>query len=212
MKAPTKPQIPAVTTATHHTPHFEVEQKYGLSTALAGAVAAHIAALGFTPRPSVRLSDIYYTDPAHTFIEQRICLRLRTVDNKITSLDYKSAVSQAQQANTHAKQEIELAIANAPLATGKNLLHALGFHEYVTVAKTRTAHTSQRWPGITIDWDVVDSIGIFVELEALVSKAEDIPAAEERLRALAGQLGLAPDMLVGRPYRDLVATALGLAA
>lgn len=199
-------------TTLHNEPHFEVEQKYGLPTAIAGAVPAHLAALGFTAGPSLRLTDIYYTDPSHSFITQRICLRLRATDNKVISLDYKSAVSQSTAANTHAKQEIELAIANAPMETGHNLLQALGYLEYVTVAKTRTPYTSPRWPGITVDWDTVDIIGNFIELEALVATAAEIPAAEKRLRDLAHELGLTADMLVGRPYRDLVATAKGLSA
>lgn len=212
MKAPQTTAPTIAPTTTHQTPHFEVEQKYGLSTALAGAVAAHIGALGFTASPSIKLADIYFIDAAQTFIRDRVCLRLRTENNKIISLDYKSAVSQSQQANSHAKQEIELAVAGAPIAVGRDLLVALGFIEHVTVAKTRVAHTSPRWPGITIDWDVVEGLGIFIELEMLVATADAIPTAEERLRALATQLGLTADMLVGRPYRDLVAEAKGHAA
>lgn len=208
MTSPQHKPIPNV----HATPHFEVEQKYAISDALAGALPAPLAALGFTPGPSVKLSDVYYTDPSHSFVRDRICLRLRAVEGRIISLDYKSAVSQAQMANTHAKQEIELAIANAPLTTGDNLLRALGYEEYVTVTKTRTPYTSKRFGSITIDWDVVDLIGTHLELEALVADAADIPEAEAKLRALATELGLTADMLAGKPYRDLVAAAKGITA
>lgn len=207
-------------TAPHHknianvrqAPHFEVEQKYTISPALAGALPAPMAALGFVPHASIRLSDTYYNDPSQDFASERISLRLRMVEGRVISLDYRKAVPQDQIANEHAKQEIELAVAGAQPKTADNLLRALGYKEYVTVTKTRTPYTSKRYAGITIDWDVIDMIGIHLELEALVPNVEDIPATEAKLRALAIELGLTPDMLVSKPYRDLVAAAKGVAA
>lgn len=210
MTAPSNTDKHAANETAHKVPHYEVEQKYALSTALAGAVPAHLTALGFTTGKSVRLTDIYYTDAARTFITQHITLRLRATEGKIISLDYRASHQGA--ANMRVRQEIELAIENAPLATGQNFLAALGYQEYVTVSKNRTTYSSPRWPGIKVEWDVVDIIGIYLELEALVATAAEIPAAESRLRALASELGLTPDMLTGSPYRDLVATAKGLAA
>lgn len=192
--------------------HFEVEQKYQPTAPVCDALPARLRALGFAPSYQKQLTDIYYTDAAHTFIAQRICLRLRATDGVLVSLDYKSAVSQAQQANTHAKQEIELAVTGAPLTTGQALLTALGYQEYVVVDKHRTHYASPQFAGLAVEWDEVAHIGTYIELEALVDGTENISAAEESLRDLAAQLGLTSAMLVGKPYRDLVAAARGIAA
>lgn len=200
-------------TAPKANTNFEVERKYRLTPALQGALPPVMQALGFVPTTPSTLTDIYFTDSARDFIRAKVCLRLRACNGQLVSLDYKGRTDETRAAGKHAKEEIELALAAGTQAvTGTALLTALGFVPYVTVQKRRTPHHSPRFQSLTLDWDEVQHVGTFLELEVMVTEASAIKAAEAQLHDAAAELGLSDDMLAGSPYRDLVAAALGLAA
>jgi predicted adenylyl cyclase CyaB len=71
----------------------------------------------------------------------------------------------------------------------------------VTVAKERRLFI---WEGVRIHLDRVESLGRFLEIEAVLGDgALDLPSAERRVEDLRRALGLESDQLLGQSYCDL---------
>lgn len=92
-----------------------------------------------------------------------------------------------------------------PEGLKKTLKDALGIRN--TVVKTRHLYLAE---GTRIHLDQVESLGEFIELEVLLSDADDLPAGERRANELMKKLGIEPDHLVDQAYVDLLdARAVG---
>jgi adenylate cyclase class 2 len=67
----------------------------------------------------------------------------------------------------------------------------LGMHSVAKVTKAREA-ISLRWQGASVEvcLDAVEEVGKFVELEIVAKTQADVPAAKEKLEALAEKFGL----------------------
>ena len=71
------------------------------------------------------------------------------------------------------------------------LFERLGFTPVLEVRKTRLTYRL-RYHGrpIVVALDKVENLGAFAEVEALAANEADLPAAQDAVRALAGELGL----------------------
>lgn len=61
------------------------------------------------------------------------------------------------------------------------------------------------WEDVRIHLDDVESLGSFIELEAVAPKSSDLSQEEERIRGLRNAFGIAEVDLVGGSYCDLIA-------
>ena len=86
-----------------------------------------------------------------------------------------------------------------PAALKATLAGALGVR--VVVAKQRTLYT---WHNVRIHLDVVETLGSFIEFEAVLESAADEAASPARLAQLAKTLCVADSDRVAASYADLL--------
>ena len=82
------------------------------------------------------------------------------------------------------------------------MLEALGFRRVREVVKRRrTARLAWQGAEVEIALDAVAGLGDYMELE-LLAAADEVPAAQARIEALAGELGCGPTE--PRSYLEMV--------
>jgi adenylate cyclase, class 2 len=182
---------------------FEVENKYCALDL--NAIRGRLTALGAQFGDPFEQVDRYYAHPARDFAATDEALRLRRVadENRIT---YKGPkIDRA----TKTRRELELPLASgaAGFAQWSEMLEALGFRPVAEVQKTRTTgHFLWHERAIEAALDQVLGAGDFVEIETS-AEAEDLPAAQQAITALAEALGLAsPER---RSYLEMVLESRG---
>ncbi len=92
-----------------------------------------------------------------------------------------------------------LAPVSAPSELAEALAAALG--TVVVVSKRRRLYL---WKGVRIHLDDVEELGTFIELEAVLPDAGDLPAASEKVARLRVALGIDDGALVSVGYADLL--------
>ena len=60
------------------------------------------------------------------------------------------------------------------------------------------------WHGVRIHLDLVETLGSFIELEAIVAAGSDLSREQRQVEALRGEFGLANAGLVAGSYSDLI--------
>ncbi len=146
--------------------------------------------------------DIYFTDKDDTFIEQRICLRIRQTENHC-EITYKW-----QSKDTwafYSKLENNINITHNHKENAIELLQSLWFLRYVDVKKTRNMYKKDGENIVyNIAIDHIEGAGHFVEFEMLSGKAleeNQIQSFFESFVDLFRNFGLQEEKL---PYRDIV--------
>jgi predicted adenylyl cyclase CyaB len=146
--------------------------------------------------------DIYFTDKDGTFIDQRICLRIRQTENhcEITH-KWQSKDTEA----LYSKLENNIKIAHDHKENAIMLLQSLWFLRYVDVKKTRNIYKKDGENMIyNIAIDHIEEAWYFVEFEILSEKAlkeDQIELFFESFVHLFKDFGLQEERL---PYRDIV--------
>jgi adenylate cyclase class 2 len=161
--------------------------------AVAGAAEAH--------------SDLYFNHPARDFARTDEVLRLRSIEGIGAWLSYKGPKLGGP---VKTRCEIEAACADCPAARSRlvEILERLGFRRVLEVRKVRVPHTlAFQGRTLTVTLDEADGLGTFAEVETLVESPDELPAAQEAVRAVAGQLGLS--VVEPRSYLQLALTAAG---
>ena len=140
-------------------------------------------------------SDVFFTNATLGFPNEGKSLRVRR-SGDLLATTFKGP---RLDSTTKAREEIELALApkgcdGATLAKTREdwirFYERLGFQPFGTVEKTRRrARTVFEGREFEITLDVVDSLGVFTELETLAHKAEFVEA-RAALLAFADKLGL----------------------
>ncbi|MBC6356706.1 class IV adenylate cyclase [Lactobacillus helsingborgensis] len=119
-------------------------------------------------------------------------LRIRK-EKKSSKLTLKRKIS-----NTNSV-EYETLIEKPDVMT--EILRCLGFKEIEVVTKTRReAHCGE----INVCYDIVDELGIFFELEIMVSEKSDIIYAQDKIQAFANKIGLTENEIEKDQYDTLV--------
>jgi adenylate cyclase class 2 len=166
---------------------YEVEVKYrGVDHKRLAAVLAQRGALA---RGVVDQEDVYLSHPARDFTITNEAFRIRRLgaQNRMT---YKGP---RRSGPTKTRQEIEITVADGPEAFGKllRMLEILGFRPVATVRKRRESfHLTFMDHELEVTLDLAEGLGEFAEIEAFVRDEADLPAAQQAVLALAGELNL----------------------
>jgi adenylate cyclase class 2 len=177
---------------------YEVEQKHRVEDGW--DVAIRLAAYGGRLREPVGQTDRYFAHPCRDFAQTDEALRVRTEGGK-SFVTYKGPKIDKKSKTRH---EIELPIDSSDI-DGKDfieLLQAVGFSPVDVVRKTRrpfTIHYAGR--DVQGAYDIVDRVGVFVELELKVDEAE-LEDAKRVIGELAGKLDLGPS--IRRSYLEML--------
>lgn len=184
---------------------YEVELKF--SAVDPAGIRARLRASGAAFTAVREQADLYFAHPSRDFAVTDEALRLRR-DGDCVAITWKGPRIDAA---TKTRREIELPVAPATggaaetLVRWGELLAALGFRPVREVRKQRTA-VHLEWQGTVVEVaiDEVAGLGTFVELEQLATPAE-VPAARDRLTALARELDCGP--AERRSYLELLLDA-----
>lgn len=145
--------------------------------------------------------DTYYDHPCRDFRVSGEALRVRR-ENGVPCVTYKGAKSASSGSGVQvkAREELEWRLdpGDADGSRMETLLQRLSFRAVATVRKKRlTYRTSGRTEPILVTIDDVDGLGWYAEVETVLQDAEpssvQIEAARDRVRQLAGELGLDRD-------------------
>jgi adenylate cyclase class 2 len=165
---------------------YEVELKFPLDDTR--LVLDQLAELGAAPGEAVEQSDLYFRHPARDFGQTDEALRIRR------SGDQNRVTYKGPRVDTRAKtrREVEVAFEQGEAAAEslRELLTAVGFREFATVEKVRTAY-QLLWEKrkVVLALDRVDGLGTFLEIETIAEENDREPARDSILR-LAQRLGL----------------------
>ncbi len=132
--------------------------------------------------------DIYFQAPDRDLKATDEAFRLRCIGSK-NYLTYKGP---KQDTETKTRNEIELALADGENTAhdAELLLEALGYKPVATVQKKRQVYRLRRDHfEIEVNFDSVEDVGDFVELEILTHD-DEYEAAKATLLATAAALGL----------------------
>ena len=111
--------------------------------------------------------DTYLTHPARDFAATNEAFRVRQVGNE-NRITYKGP---RKPGPTKTREEIEIRFADGALAAGQllQLFEVLGFRPVATIRKRRTSfHMKRGGLSLEVTLDLVESLGDFAEIEALV--------------------------------------------
>lgn len=142
--------------------------------------------LNAQPVGTLAQADEYFAHPARDFAATDEALRVRA-EGPRRVLTYKGPKAAAA---VKIREEIEADFAADQETALKRILNQLGFRSVAVVAKTRQSWALE-YGGqqLKVEVDEVESLGSFVEIEALTDAA-GITAAEAAILNLAGELQL----------------------
>ena len=172
---------------------YEVELKFRVDDL--PAVEGRLTALGAHFAAPVEQADRYFAHPARDFAQTDEALRLRSVGDDV-AITWKGP---RLAGGGKTRREIELPLAtllpadsagvSPTLDRWTELLEALGFRRVREVVKRRRS-ARLAWQGAEVEvaLDAVSGLGDYLELE-LLATVDEIPAAQARIAALAGEIG-----------------------
>lgn len=167
--------------------NWEVEQKYTLSNET--DVLAGLAGLGFVEHKVEEHCDLYFRHPCRDFRATDEAFRLRRV-NENAVVTYKG---KRLDADVKTRPEIELTLQRNEFDQWKQMLQHLGFTPLPEVFKTRRVFkggANDSLEGFCVVLDTVRELGIFAEIELLVTEHSQLKTAQQRIEQLATQLHL----------------------
>lgn len=181
----------------------ETEQKYYFFNPR--KLIEKVISLNFKEFPVVVESDEYFTDINGEYIKNRVCLRIRKINNKNMKITFKGKSSSLL--GQYCKLENNIIADINEYDNFVKLFTSLGFYSYCTVKKER--HTFLKKDdnySYSIMIDTLPSIGGFVEFEIISeqenSKKEELKVALRNFVNTFSEFNLKEET---RPYRDVVA-------
>jgi adenylate cyclase class 2 len=166
---------------------FEVEQKFWVDDEF--SLLASIQVNAANEHESELHSDHYFNHPVRDFRTTGEVLRLRRI-NGIAHVTYKGPRLAGRVKARH-ELEYSLSPGDHDGTLTESLWLALGFHSVATVTKLRRIFRADTWGSdLVVTLDRVDEIGVFSEIELVVSSEADVTVATERILRVAAQLGL----------------------
>ena len=184
--------------------NYEVENKYPVRD-LSGMID-RLQQLGAQFRDTVDQTDLYFAHPVRDFAKTDEALRIRRVGS-VNCVTYKGP---RIDETTKTRKELEVRLVDGVdhFAQYVQLLEVLGFRRVAEVSKRRQLGTyRQGETDVELALDDVRKVGTFIELE-IVAAVEQLNAAQDTLKQLAKELGLAePER---RSYLELLLERQGL--
>ncbi len=151
--------------------------------------------------------DAYFDHPARAFQETDEALRLRSrhpdvagkePDNTFPppyELTYKGP-----KLESRSKSRVELSVHISNIDSARSILESLGFKHVATISKRRVFYTVD---SITVSVDDVDDVGLFLELERVVTSKRDMNPALNMIFNLIERLGLDSNSSIRTSYLEL---------
>lgn len=185
--------------------NIEVEIKVPLSSDDFEYIRDSILKLGGKYLNSESQQDTYYDHPCRAFQETDEAVRVRQRipstnaesqdDHPLLELAYKGP-----KLDVLSKTRLELSIGITDAAIAKSILKELSFREVATIIKKRDFF---KYGLSTICIDDVEDVGVFIELERLVSTEEELEPARNQLLEIIKNLGLDSNKSIRESYLEL---------
>lgn len=170
---------------------FEIEQKFAVPDR--ESFLSALADLNPDREEIHNHSDTYYRHPCRDFEQTQEALRIRRTDG-VASITYKGQKLPQADATMKARKELEWALGENDVDGSQmdQLLLSLGFAHVTTVSKHRRSYswTEGKNSDFCVTLDSVENVGLYAEIELLVSDESEIANASERISNLADLLGL----------------------
>ncbi len=181
---------------------WEVEQKYKVADR--EAFFRRLTEQGFTLSHTESNCDEYFRHPSRNFRETDEALRLRRIDNHAV-MTYKGP---KKGGNVKTRQEIELPIGDEDFEKWSETFQKLGFEVAAQVKKSRQVYRHQDPAQPLVTFDDVEGVGTYAEVEMIANSEAELEAAQNVVRATAGQLGL--EELERRSYLGMLLAIRGV--
>ena len=184
---------------------IEVEVKIPIENRKSVEAALH--RIGAQKMNSEIQVDAYFDHPARAFQETDEALRLRSrhpevegdaKDNSVPTpyeLTYKGP-----KLESRSKSRIELSVHISNIDSARLILESLGFKHVATISKRRVFYTVD---SITVSVDDVEDVGLFLELEQVVTSKRDMNPALNKIFNLIERLGLDSNSSIRTSYLEL---------
>lgn len=157
----------------------------------------------FILKENVTEEDTYYTDKELKFIDERICLRTRKINDDFLELTYKPKSD--DKTEKYGKKEVNIELNPNDYEDTKYVIKELGYIEYVSFKKYRkTYFKKENNAEYNIMIDTIDGIGNFVELEILVNSERQKEEFHDELDDFVKRMNCDNLKEKEKPYRDIV--------
>lgn len=184
---------------------WEVELKFHVDDPY--RLEKRLVELGFQQSACQQHEDIYLRHPCRDFKKTDEAFRIRRVD-QAACFTYKGP---RQSTTVKIREEIELPIDVNQLVQWRTMVERLGFTPLPPVRKLRRIFVSNlvRYAELSVVIDDVQQLGIFAEVEQVVTSEQSLEAARTAVTDLSGLLGL--HNAEPRSYLDQLLQRLGIA-
>lgn len=165
---------------------FEVEQKYWVDDL--DALQSKLRALGAVEGETQQHADEYFNHPSRDFAQTHEALRIRHVDD-VAYVTYKGTKLPGA-VKARVEMEWSLSPGDPEGAQTAALWTILGFRRVAIVRKSRrTFRCEPLGSDLSITIDSVADVGLFSEVELVVSHQDEVALARERILGIGVQLG-----------------------
>jgi adenylate cyclase, class 2 len=179
------PQIGQSTNPNESNKQWEIEQKYRVDHR--DRLLDELERVGGRFIRTELHQDTYLRHPSRDFRTTDEALRLRSIDGT-SFVTYKGPRLPGPM---KMRPEVELPLVAGTEHSWLAIWNSLGFQVAAIVAKSREVYVLEGLGSpTTVTIDLVESLGLFCEIEVLVDRLELRDEAQNRISSLAEQLGL----------------------
>ena len=171
------------------------------------SVEAALLRIGAQRLNSETQVDVYFDHPARAFQETDEALRLRSRHPDVEGDELDSTVPppyemtyKGPKLESQSKSRIELSVHISNIDSARLILESLGFKHVATISKRRVFYTID---SITVSVDDVEDVGLFLELERIVTSRGDMSPALDMIFNLIERLGLDSNNSIRTSYLEL---------
>ncbi len=184
--------------------NLEVEQKYVVDDE--AALLSSLANQGLRLVDMEHQTDTYFRHPCRDFRQTDEAFRLRQNEQR-TRLTYKGPRLASE---VKIRPEIEVDVATEDIERWQSMLRQLGFEALAQVRKARRVYSNADASGMSpqVVVDQVQQLGLFAEIEVVVTGPERVSTAQQQIETLADRLGLS--RVQRRSYLAQLLEKLGL--
>ncbi len=151
--------------------------------------------------------DAYFDHPVRTFQETDEALRLRSRHPDVEGDELDSTIPppyemtyKGPKLESRSKSRVELSVHISNIDSARSILESLGFKHVATISKRRVFYTVD---SITVSIDDVEDVGLFLELERVVTSRRDMNPALDMIFNLIERLGLDSNNSIRTSYLEL---------
>jgi adenylate cyclase, class 2 len=179
---------------------IEVEIKIRLTNEEFSVIPLKFNNMGFTFEQKMRETDYYYDGIDRSFAATDEALRVRISENLNTDSIQAFLTYKGKKLDTISKTRSEYEVAIDNPETMKNVLKCLGFQSSYIIEKIRTYYS---YKNLNICIDKVEKVGVFMELENVVTYEIEKDNALKELLQLLEALGIDRSRMERKSYLEL---------